>query len=66
MISRGWEAGVKALDRERGARSAALTSGRASATLLLSGECHAWVWITCPYQFPDRSRAWAGLLLDAM
>jgi hypothetical protein len=25
MICRGWEAGVKALDRERGARSAALT-----------------------------------------
>ena len=40
MFGRGWEAGVKAPDR--GAASAAadgLDSGRASATLLRSGEC---------------------------
>lgn len=55
MINRGWEAGVKALDRVSHptraafARVGALTkrraqrgldTGRASATLLLSGECH--------------------------
>ena len=40
MMRRGWEAGVKAVDRE--AASAAtdgLDSGPASATLPLSGEC---------------------------
>ncbi len=40
MISRGWEAGVKALDREAASAAAdGLDSGRASATLLLFGEC---------------------------
>jgi hypothetical protein len=40
-MSRGWEAGVKALDREAASAAAdGLDSGRASATLLLSGECH--------------------------
>jgi hypothetical protein len=40
MMSRGWEAGVKALDREAASAVAGgLDSGRASATLLLSGEC---------------------------
>lgn len=38
MISRGCEAGVKALDREAASAAAdGLDSGRASATLLLSG-----------------------------
>ena len=39
-ISRGWKAGVKALDREAASAGAdGLDSGRASATLLLFGEC---------------------------
>ena len=41
MISRGWEAGVKALDRVAASAAAdGLDTGRASARLLLSGECH--------------------------
>jgi len=40
MICRGWEAGVKAPDREAASAAAdGLDAGRASATLLLSGEC---------------------------
>ena len=39
MISRGWKAGVKAPDPEA-ARKRGLDSGRASATLVISGECH--------------------------
>lgn len=40
MISRGWEAGVRALDREAASATAdGLDAGRASATLPLSGEC---------------------------
>ena len=38
MISRGWEAGVKALDREAASAVAdGLDAGRASAILLRSG-----------------------------
>ena len=41
IISRGWEAGVKALDRAAASAAAdGLDSGRASARLLQSGECH--------------------------
>jgi hypothetical protein len=40
MISRGWVAGVKALRPRTRRAQRGLDSGRASATLLLSGECH--------------------------
>ena len=39
MISRGWEAGVKALRPRTRRAKRGLDSGRASATLLLSREC---------------------------
>ena len=57
MISRGWEAGVKALRPRTRRAKRGLDSGRASATLLLSGECHLGSDVTCPYQIPGRSHA---------
>ena len=47
MISRGWEAGVKALDRVAAAKRG-LDSGWASAKLLQSGECQLGSGITLP------------------
>ncbi len=62
IISRGFKAGVKALDREAAfAPSNGLDYGRASATLLQCEECHfSYRYIPIPNPIPS-SCAWVGL-----
>jgi hypothetical protein len=66
MISRGWEAGVKALRPRTRRAKRGLDSGRASATLPLSGECHLGSGLHAHSEYLTDLVFVGGLLLDGV
>jgi len=66
MISRGWEAGVKALRPRTRRAKRGLDTGRASAMLLLSGECHLGSGLHAHTKSLTNLMDMGGLLLDGL